>query len=126
MLGQIDARVQNVWASTPGRFLRARFQSFAPGASPVLRLYLTSDLDSSATLARFKVKYGTDPYILTGSTVSATASFTAKHQIFEVPLTLAGLAADAPFWFTVEREWDHADDQTRATVWLDYATIRSV
>jgi hypothetical protein len=123
----LTADIRNFVVSAPGRFLRPWFRGYATKANPVLRLYVSSDLDGSAeTLARFLVRYGslTDPYGIPTGQASASLSLTARNQIFEVPINLSNLTPNQPFWFTVERDWAHADDRTRATVWLMQATVR--
>jgi hypothetical protein len=122
----ITALVRNFVVSTPGRFIRAWYRAYATVTNPMVRLYVSSDLDSSGeTLARFLVRYGSaDPFAVPGSTVSGTVSFPTRNTVFELPLQLAGLTANQPFWFTVERELGHVDDRTEATVWLHQATVR--
>lgn len=124
--------LRNVVASAPGRFVRSFFRSYAAVTNPVLRLYLVSDVDSSGeTKARFLVRYGTlaagTSFYNLGAALTAeiTVTFNTKNIVVEAPLQLASLSAQAPFWFSVERDWQHADDLTRATVHMVHATVRS-
>ncbi len=126
------AFLRNVVASAPGRFMRAFFRSYAAVTGPTLRLYLVSDVDSSGeTTARFRVRYGTlaagTSFYNLGSAfiTDVTATFNTRNVIIELPAALSALPAQAPFWFSVERVWDHADDLTRATIHLVDATVRS-
>lgn len=123
------AQLRNFVASTPGRFMRAFFRSYAAVSSPVLRLYFVSDLDTSAS-ARFKIRYGnlglgTNPYSLGALSVGTTAFFNTKNVMVEVAVSLPSLTAMAPFWFSVERDWANVDDVTDATLHLLSATVRS-
>lgn len=123
------AQLRNFVVSTPGRFMRAFFRSYAPTASPVLRLYFVSDLDTFAS-AKVKVRYGslslgTTPYALGALSASSTVYFTTKNVMVEVTLSLPSLTAAAPFWFSVERDWQNSDDVTAATIHLVSATVRS-
>lgn len=118
--------LRNFVVSAPRRFMRAWFRGYATVANPVVRLYVTSDLDGSGeTLARFLVRYGNDdPYTIPPNTAGQSFSFTSRNSIFEIPVQLSGLTPNEPFYFTVERDFDHADDRTRATCWLMHATVR--
>lgn len=123
------AQLRNFVVSTPGRFMRAFFRSYAAVASPVLRLYFMSDLDGSNS-ARIKVRYGSlssgsDPYSYGGLSASVTSFFVAKNAMVEATLSLPSLTAMAPFWFSVERDWANVDDATAATIHLVSATVRS-
>lgn len=127
--GGLTAQLRNFVVSTPGRFMRAFFRSYAAIASPVLRLYFVSDLDG-ANPARFKVRYGnlglgTNPYSFGALSVGSTAYFTMKNVMVEVTVSLPSLTAMAPFWFSVERDWANVDDVTDATLHLLSATVRS-
>lgn len=124
--------VRNFVVSEPGRFMRSFFKSYAAAAAQTLRLYFTGDIDGvGGTSARIRVRYGTgalgsNPYALGSATiVDATAFFTTRNVVVEVPLSLTGLTAQQPFWFSVERLWDHADDNTQSTIHLIEATVRS-
>lgn len=124
--------LRNFVVSEPGRFMRSYFKSYAAAATQTLRLYFVGDVDGvGGQTARIKVRYGSgalgvNPYALGSAfTVSATAFFNTRNVIVEVPLSLTGLAAQQPFWFSVEREWDHADDLTQSTIHLIEATVRS-
>lgn len=123
------AYIRNVVISAAGRFIRPMFTAFAQVANPRLRLYLIADSNSSVDKsARFLVRYGVgtgDPYVTPGSTTSQTVNFTTANVMFEVPLTLTGLTAQQPFWFTIERDWAHTDDKLVATVHLMQCTVRS-
>lgn len=125
----LSAQLRNFVASASGRFVRAMFRSYAPAASAVLRLYFVSDLGLNNS-ARIKVRYGSlaagaDPYTLGAVSVGTTAFFNTKNVMVEVPLTLSGLPAKSPFWFSVERDWQHPDDVTTATIHLLSATVRA-
>jgi hypothetical protein len=60
------------------------------------------------------------------SVQEATVAFTTANIVYEVPLQLTGLTANSPFWFTLERVWDHADDKLDSTVNFLQATVRSL
>lgn len=123
------AYIRNVVISAGGRFIRPMFAAFAQIAAPTVRLYLIADSNASADkTARFLIQYGVgtgDPYAMPSSTVSQTVNFTAANTMFEAPFVLTGLTAQQPFWFTVERDWDHADDKLTATAHLMQCTVRS-
>ena len=93
---------------------------------PVLRLYLALDAGGSGeNLARFKVRYG--PAVsnqVPTLTADVSVNFTARNTLFEVALNLPNLTPNTPLWFTVERDWTHADNRTEATAWLTQATVR--
>jgi len=120
--------IRNFVVSAGGRFMRPWFQAYTGVSSPVLRLYLTAESDGSGDdLARFRVRYGSvSPYVMPPNIIDASVAFTARNTMYEVPITLAGLVADKPFWFTIERDWTHADDRTDATAWLMQATVRGL
>lgn len=122
----VVGQLRNLVVSAPRRFIRAWFRGYSTVTNPVVRLYVTSDLDGSGeTLARFLIRYGGNtPYAIPTTEVSQSFNFSSRNTVFEVPIQLTGLTANAPFYFTVEREWDHADDRTRATVWLTQTTVR--
>lgn len=128
--GGIDALVRNFVASFGGRFIRPWFTSYTQTTAPILRLYMTSDIGlSSDKRARFRVLYGQgtgDPYATPPLSVEQTINFTVANQTYETPLTLSGLTANLPFWFTVERVWDSGEDINDATVHLLQATVRAV
>ena len=124
----ITAYVRNFVVSTPGRFVRAWFRAFTPVSAPVLRLYFAAETPGSGGLrARFKVRYGSgsDPYGVPPSEVGGTLNFSTLNAMIALPLSLTGLAANAPMWFTVERDWAHGDDELDATVRLFQATLRA-
>lgn len=129
--GGLTGQIRNFIVSAGGRFVRAFFRSYAAVAAPVLRLNLVSDNDAVSPKARFLIRYGslglaTNPYSYGSLSVGATVSFNnPKNVMVELPITLPSLTAKAPFWFTVERDWNHADDLTGATVHLLAATVRS-
>lgn len=129
--GSLGGQIRNFVVSANGRFVRAFFRSYAAVAAPVLRLHLVSDNDSTSPKARFLVRYGslglgTTPYVYGSLSVGATAVFgNPKNMMVELPITLPSLTAKAPFWFSVERDWTHGDDLTRATLHLLAATVRS-
>jgi hypothetical protein len=112
-----------------GRFIRARFTGLTQISSPKLRLYLSAEQNGSAVkTARFKVMYGpgtSDPYGPQTLTAEATVNMAVANTVYEVPLSLPGLTSGQPFWFSLERDWNHADDQLGATVHLFQATMRS-
>lgn len=127
----MTGRLQHFVASAPGRFARAWFRTYTPVTNPTLRLGLVSDLVSGPlNTARFKIYYGSmdtggNPYRVPASQVSVTATFVTQNQTVELPFSLTGLAAKTPMWFTVERDWAHADDKSRACVHLLHATVRA-
>jgi len=130
--GGFEGLLRNFVVSGPGRFIRAWFRSYSAVASPILRLSFVSDakIGTGATTARVLVRYGSmgtgaSPYIVPTNQTSLTVDFITQNQVFEVPVGLTGLNANEPMWFTVEREFDHADDQHLATVHLVGATIRA-
>lgn len=120
---------RNVVVSGPGRFVRARFTAYAQVSAPMVRLYLVSDATASLSRkARFLVRYGPgtgNPYGPLPLSVSATVNMLVPNTVYEVPLELAGLSANQPFWFTVERDWSHGDDLLEATAHLHQVTVRS-
>ena len=125
----LSAQIRNFVVSASGRFVRAMFRSYAPASSLVLRLYFVSDLGINNS-ARIKVRYGslaagTDPYALGAVSANTTAYFNTKNVVVEVPVTLTNLPAKSPFWFSVERDWQHVDDTTAATIHLLSATVRT-
>lgn len=125
----LSAQIRNFVVSASGRFVRAMFRSYAPASSLVLRLHFVSDLGINNS-ARIKVRYGslaagTDPYALGAVSANTTAYFNTKNVVVEVPVTLTNLPAKSPFWFSVERDWQHVDDATAATIHLLSATVRS-
>jgi len=126
----IDALVRNAIVSLGGRFIRAGWSSFTQVSNPVIRLYLTADANGSASkTARFRISYGTgtgNPYAALTVTAEATVAFTTANIVYEVPFQLSALTPNSPFWFTVERVWDHGDDKLTATAHLLQATVRSV
>jgi hypothetical protein len=122
----LEVYLRNVVVSTPGRFIRPFFAAAAPAATPTLRLFLVSDIAASLSkTARLLVRYGGgDPYALPGSQVAATLNFINPNQVYELAFSLPGLTPGSPFWFTVEREWGHAEDALTSAVWLQHATVR--
>lgn len=126
--GVSSADIQNFVVSTPGRFMRAKFDAYALVTNPVIRLYLYADtLPTVDNSARILVKYGniSDANDLPTLAVSQTQVFATSNLIYEVPIQLTGLTADRPFTFTVERDWTHPEDTMQATMWMVYASIRS-
>ncbi len=129
--GVLTGQIRNFILSCNGRFTRAFFRSYAAVAAPVLRMQFVSDLDAVSPSARFLIRYGslglgTNPYTYGALSVGVTALFTnPKNLMVEVSATLPTLTARQPFWFSVERDWAHVDDITRATVHLLAATVRS-
>lgn len=125
---QVETNVRDLVASD-GRFIRARFTALTQVSSPKLRLYLSAEQNGSAVkTARFKVMYGPgtgDPYGPQTLTAEATVNMAVANTVYEVPLNLPGLTSGQPFWFSLERDWNHADDQLGATVHLFQATVRS-
>jgi hypothetical protein len=125
----LSAQLRNFVVSASGRFVRAMFRSYAPTSSVVLRLHFVSDLGVNNS-ARVKVRYGslaagTDPYALGAVSSDVTAYFNTKNVVVEVPVTLTNLPAKSPFWFSIERDWQHPDDTTAATIHLLSATVRT-
>ena len=125
----LTAQLRNFVASAAGRFVRATFRGYAAASSSTLRLYFVSDLGLGNS-ARVKVRYGSlafgaDPYALGAVSADTTAYFNTKNVVVEVPLTLTNLPAKSPFWFSVERDWQHPDDTTAATIHLLSATVRT-
>jgi hypothetical protein len=125
----LTSQIRNFVVSASGRFVRAMFRSYAPASSLVLRLHFVSDLGINNS-ARIKVRYGslaagTDPYTLGAVSANTTAYFNTKNVVVEVPVTLTNLPAKSPFWFSVERDWQHVDDTTAATIHLLSATVRT-
>lgn len=116
-------------ASFGGRFIRARFTGITPVAEPVLRIYGMADANASSTkTVRFRVRYGVataDPYARPTGEVEATVNALTANIVYEIPLQLTGLTAKAPLVFTLERVWDHADDQLEATFHVTHVSLRS-
>lgn len=129
--GALTGQIRNFILSCNGRFTRAFFRSYAAVASPVLRMQFVSDLDATDPKARFLVRYGsltlgTTPYAYGALSVGVTAFFNNPRNVMvEAAVTLPSLTARQPFWFSIERDWQHADDLTKATVHLLAATVRS-
>lgn len=122
------AMYRTVVVSAPGLFIRPRFRSVSLVTSPVVRLQLFVEPFSGARTARFKIKYGTalqNPQtpVETG-TVSTTCSFSADNLVHEFALALTDLGV-GPFWFSLERDWQHADDTVEATVHMVQASVRA-
>jgi hypothetical protein len=113
-----------------GRWIRARFTGYSQVSAPTLRMYLCAETNGSLyKTARFKVKYGQavgDPGAATTLSASATASLGVSNATYEIPVSLPGLVANAPFWFSIERDWTHADDKLDATVHLLHGTVRAL
>ena len=128
----VDTLLRNFVVSGPGRFVRAWFNAFATVDDPIVRLNLVSDQKvGSFTTARFLVRYGSqaqgdDPYMIPASTAAVTVDFIVQNQIFVASFTMTGVTAGQPFWFTVERDHTHPDDQGEATAFLTSATVRAV
>jgi len=126
----IDAFIRNVVFSVGGRFIRPMFTAYAGVSNPLLRLYMIADIASSVDkTARFTIRYGTgmnDPYEMPPLTAGVTVNFTSANTMYEVPVSLPGLTANQPFWFAIERAWDHADDLMSSTVHLMQATVRAL
>lgn len=112
-----------------GRFIRARFTGFTQVSTPRLRLYVAADANGSASkTARFLVKYGLGTAVPSAPppyTASATVNLILPNTVYEVPIDLPNLSANQPIWFSIERDWDHADDALDATVHLFQATLRT-
>lgn len=125
----VTAYIRNFVASAPGRFIRAWFKAYTQVTDPVLRLYLAAETYSSGgAKARIKVRYGTGSGSQTSipvGEVSGTVNFTSTNTMFVLPLSFTGLTADSPVWFTVERDWSHADDEIRSTARLMQASLRN-
>ncbi len=115
-------------ASSPGRFLRPYFRAVSSVNSPVLRLYVMSEAYAGENTARFKIRY--DPSTVSplgrpSQEVSVTGALSTAGTVYELAVTLADVGV-GPVWFTVEREWDHADDALSSTAHLVQLTLRSV
>lgn len=125
----VSALIRSVVASYGGRFIRPVFSSYAPITNPVLRLYTVADANlSTIKTARFRVRYGTamgNPYGALASSEEITVNYVTPNASLETQIQLSGLVANKPFWFSVERVWDHGADVLDATVHLTLATIRS-
>lgn len=124
-----DHAVRHYVSSFGGRFIRAAFSGISPVSDPVLRMYGVADANASVSkTARFRVRYGVgtaDPYALPASYVDATVNVLVANSVYEISFQLEGLTAKGPFDFTIERVWDHADDNLEATFHMFYATLRS-
>jgi hypothetical protein len=118
------------FVASDGRFIRARFVSYAPVTSPVLRLYVVSDSNGSAQkTVRFKVRYGSGSGAPGGplpQVASATVNMLVANVVYEVPISLSGLTANSPMWLSVERDWLHGDDKLEATAHLIQASVRAL
>lgn len=123
------AYIRNYVVSHPGRFMRAEFVMGAPVTNPVVRLYLIRDSVAAGSLTtRLKVNYGAgtaSPYEVPATTTTVTVNMPTANAVVEVPIELSGLTANQPFFFTVERDWSHADDLLQSAAWLLQATVRS-
>ncbi len=124
-----DVLVGGVVASYGGRFIRPTFSAFAPVTDPVIRLYTASDINVSVTkTARFMIRYGTalsDPYGVPSGAESVTVNYVVAGSMVETQIQLSGLTAGKPFWFSIERVWDHGTDLLDATVHFFFASVRS-
>lgn len=125
----VTAYLKNFVVSSPGSFVRAWFRSVAPVTAPVLRLYFTADttggLDKTAT---FLIRYGlgtAGPYSMPTQTISQTVNFVDPNVMYEMAVNLTGMGANAPMWFTVERDWADSSDLIQSTVWMHQGTLRS-
>lgn len=121
--------IRSVIAGYGGRFIRPVFTSYAPITNPVLRLYTLADANvSTVKTARFRIRYGTamgNPYGELASSEEITVNYVTPNASLETQIQLSGLVANKPFWFSIERVWDHGADVLDATVHLTLATIRS-
>lgn len=123
-----DWLIRHVCSSFGGRFIRARFTAVAPVSDPVIRIYGAADANSSPdkTIA-LRVTYASsnvDPYQAGATSVTAVANILVANAPYELAFALTGLTAKAPFYFTVERVWDHADDKLDATFHAHSITVR--
>lgn len=117
-----------VCVSANGKFHRPYFRGVSQVPSPVLRLYLFAESVVGDDTARFLVRYGTgltDPRGRPVATVAATAAITAAGTVYELALTLTDVGV-GPVWFSIERDWSHADDLLDGTVHLSQITLRAV
>jgi len=125
----VNASVRTVVAAD-GRFIRPLFSAFTQVSAPKLRLYLSAESGVSATkTARFRINYGPGTggaYAPLTLTTQATINMTAANSVYELVFSLPGLVANQPFWFSVERNWQHPEDVLDSTVHLFYATVRSL
>lgn len=116
-------------ASFGGRFIRARFTAIAPTSTPVLRIYGMADANASvAKTVRFLVRYGpatSSPYSRPATEVGATVNATVANSVYTIPIDMTGLTAKEPMVFTLERDWEHADDQLDATFHVTHVSISS-
>lgn len=116
-----------VCASVGGKFHRPYFRGTSQVSSPILRLYFFSETAVGDTSARFLIRYGAgslDPRTRPASTVAATVALEQAGTVYEVALALTGVGA-GPVWFSIERDWSHADDLNEATVHLSQITLRA-
>ena len=127
--GPTKGRYRNVVASAPGRFIRAWFRAVAVTNAPKLRLVLAADFSTTPGTARILVRYqamaeNADPFSIPGTVLEQSPNFTSdQNEFVVVEFTLSGLVAGNPFWFTVERNFAHAEDIHRGTVHLLEAVI---
>lgn len=123
----VNASIRDIVISD-GRFIRARFTGLSQVSAPKLRLYVSAELGASAAkTARFKVQYGTGSGAAYGPELlvaSSTVNLTVANTVYELAFSLPGLVASQPFWFSVERDWNHVDDLLDSTVHLLHMTVR--
>lgn len=119
--------IRHVVVSAPGRFVRAGFVGYTEVTAPTLRFGISRLVDAGLdNTARFKITYGSsgEVYGAQAQTLSFTATVSTPNSIVEFPLQFTGLLAQRPFWFTVERDWQHGDDLFASTMHLHYVTVR--
>lgn len=129
----LQGRIRNFVASAPGRFVRAWFRSFASSATMSLRLVLVSDAflpTGSDNGATFKVRYasratGSNPFAVPNPSppLTGNVTFTTANTVQILTLSLTGLTANEPFWFTVERVFGAVSPETHGTVHLLQAIL---
>ena len=126
-LGPIQGVLCNFYTSFPGRFVRAGFKVVAPGPTVRLRFVFSVPpepnfvADTAVFLVRYDFGDSLRPAALPtrelprlnlnvdGSTIGRT---------IEVSERISGLAAGAPVWFTLERDWQNENDRLRSTAHL--------
>jgi hypothetical protein len=125
----VQGHLRNIIVSTPGRFVRALFTSFTQTSSPVLRLYAFADTPLTADRSvRFRIRYGSAtaaPHGLPSTVVEQTVVFAVTQTVYEIPVTLPGLAANSTVRISIERVWDSIEDTMQGTAWLTHATLRA-
>jgi hypothetical protein len=124
--GTYRGRIRRFVASAPGRRICAEFRAAAPGKSVRVRLILYADIPEDGTegSAAFTIRYASGASVRPNEiprdevTISRQFDATNFHRIVEAAVDLRPFTAGAPFWFSVERDWQNRSDTLTSTVHL--------